>query len=336
MPDSPVSVSILMPVRNAEPFLASCLESIRSQSWQDWELLAVDDHSTDASWAILHSFARRDLRIQPLKNPGKGIIPALRHAFFFARGELVTRMDADDRMAAHKLATMANSLLQKGRGYVVAGQVAYFSDQELGEGYRKYAAWLNEVVADNSWQSNLYRECVLPSPCWMTFREDLAWSGAFEGCRYPEDYDLCFRMLSAGLRFAGIPKVLHFWRDHQDRSSRIQEVYRENSFFELKVDWFLRVDRDFSRPLCLWGAGKRGKEVARLLLERGAIFQWITDNPKKQGKKIYRVPVEAFRRVKGIQQAQWCLVISRDDEREQVRNRLTQMGVLPSDQFSFR
>jgi len=336
MLDTSALISILMSIRNAEPFLVECLESIRDQSWKEWELLAVDDHSTDASAAILESFARQDSRIQPLRNPGKGIIPALRHAFSRSRGQLITRMDADDRMANFKLETLAQVLRERRKGHVVAGKVSYFSQSKLGAGYRKYADWLNGVVAENNWQANLYRECVLPSPCWMAFRDDLAWSGAFEGSRYPEDYDLCFRLRSAGLRFVGVPEVLHFWRDHPARSSRTQKVYRENSFFELKLDWFLRLDRDFDRPLCLWGAGKRGKEVARRLQHRGAIFRWITDNPEKQGKNIYGIAIEAMSDVRETKLAQWCIVVSSQDERKEIRDRLAQKGVSPSALFSFR
>ena len=51
-------ISILLPVRNAESFLSACLESIQNQTETNWELIAIDDHSTDRSFEILNSFSK--------------------------------------------------------------------------------------------------------------------------------------------------------------------------------------------------------------------------------------------------------------------------------------
>lgn len=329
-------VSILMPVYNAEPFLKECLDSILAQRWKNWELLAVDDHSTDQSLTLLKQFAHQDARIQVLVNPQKGIQSALRHAFSYSRGLYLSRMDADDRMQEKKLAALLHHLQSLGPGHVSVGQVAYFSEEALGEGYRKYADWLNRLVATNDWKRNLYRECVLPSPCWMCGRQDLAKSGAFEGERYPEDYDLCFRMVSAGLTFKGISEVLHHWRDHTNRSSRTQAVYLDNSFFSLKVDWFLRLDRNYNHPLVLWGAGKRGKAVARLLINHGVPFYWITDNPAKQGHRIYDVLIRSADSLDFLASAQIILVVSRAEEQRDILAYLQERMFDMNQLFMFR
>ena len=74
-------ISILLPVYNNSLHLGECLDSILAQSEASWELIAVNDHSTDDSWQILQRYALRDARIRPRRNTGpKGIIPALRIA----------------------------------------------------------------------------------------------------------------------------------------------------------------------------------------------------------------------------------------------------------------
>ena len=95
-----------MPVKNAQPFLTDCIKSILSQTETDWELVAVNDGSTDNSKAILEQFAQADKRIHVLENNGAGIIAALRLAYSKSQGNLITRMDADDIMPPIKLETL--------------------------------------------------------------------------------------------------------------------------------------------------------------------------------------------------------------------------------------
>jgi len=92
-----------MPVKNTATFLKTCLNSILQQTELYWELIAIDDHSTDTTWQILQDFAKKDKRIKVLQNNGKGIIDALRLAYKNSQGQLITRMDSDDIMRPEKL-----------------------------------------------------------------------------------------------------------------------------------------------------------------------------------------------------------------------------------------
>lgn len=203
-------------------------------------------------------------------------------------------MDADDRMAPQKLELMQTSLAQKGKGYLAIGLVEYFSEHGIGDGYRRYAAWLNDLTRHEKNFEDRYKECVIPSPCWMCHREDLIYCGAFNSDRYPEDYDLAFRFYQGGLKILGIPEVLHHWRDYSSRSSRTSEHYSDNRFLDLKVDYFLKLDFQQERPLVIWGAGKKGKRLAQLLIDKGKNFHWITNNKAKIGHVIYGQKVEAI------------------------------------------
>lgn len=284
-----LKVSILMPVKNTAIFLEECLNSIVNQTLVDWELIAVDDHSIDNSYDILVSFAEKDARIKVVKNEQHGIIGALRLAYQQSCGLFITRMDSDDWMEPDKLELMLSQLQLKGKGHIAVGLVNYFSMTGSGEGYLNYAVWLNELTSTESNFSDIYKECTIPSPCWMVERADFENCGSFNSDIYPEDYDLAFRFRKKGLKIAAVRKVIHQWRDYETRTSRTEQNYSDNRFSELKISHFLDQDIDSNFPLVLWGAGNKGKKIAQLLLDSNLHFDWICNNANKIGKDIYGI-----------------------------------------------
>jgi glycosyltransferase involved in cell wall biosynthesis len=95
MPTRP-AVSVLLPVYNAEHTVSDAVESILKQSFTDFELIAIDDGSTDQSLSILKTFAAADARVQGVGQSNTGIAGALNNGIARARGEFIARMDADD------------------------------------------------------------------------------------------------------------------------------------------------------------------------------------------------------------------------------------------------
>ena len=91
------AISVLMTVFNAEPYLASSIESIQQQTFKDWEFIIVDDASTDRSLLIAESYAEKDPRIKIIRNSvNKGQTPCLNQGLAAASGDLIARQDADD------------------------------------------------------------------------------------------------------------------------------------------------------------------------------------------------------------------------------------------------
>ena len=276
-----------MPAKNAAFFIEECIQSIIDQTHRNWELIVVDDHSEDQTANVIKSFAEKDSRIKLLKNPGSGIISALQAGYKHSSGIYITRMDADDVMVPIKLQRMRQALVEASAPTVVTGKVEYISEDQLGDGYLQYQNWLNALIDNSQHFKEVYKECVIPSPCWMTTRETFETCGAFDSTIYPEDYDLCFRFYEHGLTVAGVDEVLHNWRDHPARASRTDDNYAKNSFLDIKVNYFLKLDHNSKNQLLLWGAGKKGKKIARLLVKRNVSFIWATNNPNKIGHVIY-------------------------------------------------
>lgn len=99
------TVSVVMPVHNAAAFLAATVASVQAQSFADWELIAVEDGSTDGSARILAALAAADARIRPLASGGnQGAGPARNLGMQAGRGRFVAFLDADDLWHPEKLA----------------------------------------------------------------------------------------------------------------------------------------------------------------------------------------------------------------------------------------
>ncbi|MEP2238197.1 MAG: glycosyltransferase family 2 protein, partial [Maribacter sp.] len=193
-------VSILIPFKNVGEYFEECLKSIQNQTFKNWEVVAVNDNSSDDSLAIANKFASTDNRFKILINDESGIITALKKAYSHSSGDFISRMDADDHMAPDRINIMAKSLLHEGKGNLAVGKVKYFSKAGVNDGYDRYEKWLNKLTATGENFNEIYKECVIPSPCWMVYREDFEASDAFNPDRYPEDYDLAFRFYELGLK----------------------------------------------------------------------------------------------------------------------------------------
>jgi glycosyltransferase involved in cell wall biosynthesis len=287
-----MKISIIMCFKNEAKHLEKTMGSILAQTESDFELIAVDDHSEDSSVQILQIFSKSDPRIKVLTNQGNGIIDALKTAYDVATGDLITRHDADDLMPIYKLEALKTLLTQNGPGHVATGLVKYFSDEALSEGFIKYADWLNNLCKTNTHLKHIFKECVIASPNWMAYREDLDSINAFQDEIYPEDYHLIFKMIEKKLKIVCSDKITHLWRDHPERASRTLEQYKDQKFYELKVTYFLKFyGKD---NIVLWGAGPSGKSLAKELIAQKVAFKWVTNNSKKIGKEIYDVVVENF------------------------------------------
>ena len=260
-----------MPLHNAEKWISETIRSIQNQTFENWELIIIDDFSTDNSKEIVSSFIQSDNRIRVENNNEKGIIPALKLAHSLSTGEFTTRMDADDLMPEKRLQLMYDAILNTPPKSIVTGKVAYFCEGTVTDGYKKYESWLNERIAEEDHFKHIFRECVISSPNWLIKKDDFRHVN-FCDVSYPEDYDLVFRWFAEGYKIVSIPETTLLWREHPERTSRNSKVYDQNSFFELKVKWFLKLFPDIE-SVGIVGMGQKGKLLAKLFNEAKFPFQ---------------------------------------------------------------
>jgi glycosyltransferase involved in cell wall biosynthesis len=319
-----------MPVKNAGKYLKPCIDSILAQTNPDWELVVVNDGSTDGSETILQEYAQKHANIKIVNSDGAGIVPALQKAYQLSSGGLIHRMDADDLMPADKLKLMAEVIAE---GSVVTGNVSYFCDErEVGEGFQKYTAWLNGLMESGSFWRDVFRECPLPSSAWLMYRSDFERVGGFDSDLMPEDYDFAFRILKHKLNIIRLNEVVHHWRDSETRTSRNEEQYFPIAYLPLKVHYFIELHRDESIGLVLWGAGKKGKLVAKELLERNVMFTWVTNNEKKVGKDIYGVVLKSDNEQE-LANAQIIISLSSPAEKAEVQGQLNREELINNEDY---
>ncbi|MCF7561671.1 glycosyltransferase [Sabulilitoribacter multivorans] len=328
-------VSILIPFKNTEAFISDCMTSILQQTYKNWEVIIVDDNSIDNSYNIVNGFAEKDARIRLLKNSGNGIIDALQLAFKHSKGEFITRMDSDDIMRPNKLEVLVNKLLSHGKEHLATGLVKYFSKDGVNDGYKKYEAWLNKLTKSGNNYAEIYKECVIPSPCWMVHRDDLIACDGFNPHRYPEDYDLTFRFYKHQLKCIPCSDILHDWRDYSYRTSRTDEHYALNHFLDIKLHYFLELDYIPEKTLVVWGAGKKGKKVASTFIEKNIPFEWICDNPKKIGKEIYGVVLKPFNFLERISNTQSIITVANENSQKEILTYMEKLNMKSFEDYIF-
>lgn len=286
-------VSIVLPFFNAAATLEETLDSIAGQTFGDYELVAVDDGSTDHSAAIVRGRQRHDSRIRLLQPAHGGVVRAMNHGLVAARAPLVARMDADDRMHPERLAAQVQYLDDRGNIDLVGSQVRLFPEEAIEAGFREYIRWQNGCITPEQISEQIYVELPIANPSVMFRRNVIVGLGGFRDGPFPEDYELQLRLHHYGRRMAKIPRVLLEWRDSPSRLTRNHPRYGRAAFDRARA-WYLARDPRLSpsRNLAFWGAGRKTRLRTRHLLGHGLRpTAWIDIDPNKIGNTIEGVPV---------------------------------------------
>lgn len=207
------AVSVIMPVRDGERFLAEALRSVLSQSFGDFELLVVLDHSADGSEEIAQAHAREDSRIRVLDNSGEGLVDALNAGLAAARGELIARLDADDRMHAGRLERQRFVLLAD-PDISLVGSAAIVIDADS-----RAIGRIRVPATDAAIRARLPRGNAFVHSSVMFRRAAFTAAGGYRD-DFPlnEDYDLWLRLAATG-RLANIAEPLVDHRRHGEAVS---------------------------------------------------------------------------------------------------------------------
>lgn len=288
------TVSVLLPVRNALTTLDACLDSVRSQTLTSFEVIAVDDHSTDGSRRRLTAIARHDPRFRVFRTTRPGLVPALNLGLSHATSSLIARMDADDLMHPRRLELQWRCMHKHPEIAVLGSRVRAFSAQELSGGFREYLRWLNGCISPGSIAGDIYLESPLAHPSVM-FRKDMVLDlgGYLEGL-FPEDYELWLRLHHQGAILAKLPQTLLDWRDSSERTSRTDPRCAREAFDRLRARYLAQDPRIVHnrKNLAIWGAGRPTRKRAQHLLAYGYRPRvWIDIDPRKIGNRIDAVPV---------------------------------------------
>jgi glycosyltransferase involved in cell wall biosynthesis len=264
------SISVLLPVRNGEATLLQALESLWGQSFSDFEVVVVDDGSTDATPDLLA--ACHDPRLRIISIPPLGIAAALNEGLRHCRGPLVARMDADDTAHPERLERQRAYFQQHPEVDVLACCVEFGGDALTSQGYALYVAAINELLNHEQMWRRRFWDAPLAHPSVMYRKQVVLDAGGYSQAAVPEDYELWLRLFARGHCFAKLPEKLLQWNDHEKRLSRNHPNYSKKAFWRLKAQYFARwLEEEFGAappPVYVWGETNR-KQRSRYLLEEG-------------------------------------------------------------------
>jgi len=285
-------ISILMPCHNAAETLDEALDSLQAQTFRDYELVAVNDGSTDNTPEILRQRAARDERICLLSIQHGGIVAALNAGLKACRGELVARMDADDRSHPQRLEKQYASLQAHPEVAVLGCQVRAFPDGQVRPGFQVYIDWQNNLLSDEAMRRELFVESPLAHPSIMIRRSWLERLEGYQDHGWAEDYDLWMRLYLAGATFAKLPDALLDWRERPERLTRRDGRYSLENFLRLKAFYLQRGPLAGRESVIIWGAGMVGRRLCKQLQRQGVpLVAFIDIDPRKIGQQRRGVPI---------------------------------------------
>ncbi|MCL5027592.1 MAG: glycosyltransferase [Bacteroidetes bacterium] len=191
-----IKVSIVMPTYNRAGTLGMAIESVLKQTFQDWELIIVDNESTDNTEDIVKKYSEKDKRIQYCfvkKSSNKGISDYLNYGISIADGKYIARLDDDDEWYDPAKLTKQVNFLEQNRDYILVGGGAVMVDGNRKEIFKFYKRNKDEEIR---------RHALLANPFWhntVMFRKEEALKlGGYRNYRFVEDWDLWLRFGQVG------------------------------------------------------------------------------------------------------------------------------------------
>lgn len=216
-------ISVIMPARNAEAYVEEAIASVLEQTLPEIELIVVDDRSNDSTYAIVSRLAQADPRLRLLEGTGRGPGAARNHALAGARGDWVALVDADDRIAPTRLASLLNLAVTAKAQIAADNLLAFYTDGSLSHLWLENAQWrevtevrLKDLIAPQQIEG---RDLGYLKPLldlgWIrkqeiNYNEDLS---------IGEDFDFVARALVRGARYVFSPEAGYHYRRHSASTS---------------------------------------------------------------------------------------------------------------------
>ena len=224
----PPKITVLMSVYNGLPYLEDALDSILNQTLDDFEFLIIEDCSNDASLEKLETYAKKDSRINLIKNNNnKGLGANLKKGVKLAKGDYIARMDSDDIALPHRLQTQYDFAIANPDIDIMGSFATDINEQGDDIGIRKMPVSHEEIV-------KYIWTCPIIHPTAFMKKESLLKAGSYGSEKRRQDYALWFRCAKHGLKFANIPEPLLKYRF-------ADEYFKKNNLpaliTQVKIGW---------------------------------------------------------------------------------------------------
>ncbi|MBD3275446.1 MAG: glycosyltransferase [Candidatus Marinimicrobia bacterium] len=225
-------ISVILPVYNAQDYLKESIDSIRNQSYKDFELIIIDDGSTDNSMSIIESYKREDTRIRFIRNAvNRGNYPSRNHGISLARGEFIAVMDSDDIALADRFEIQLRYLQNNKDVLLIGSQVLMIDPQGNELGVKgdipiKHDE-INEKLLSGKW--------AIIHPSVMMRKDAVEKIGGYrEKFRSCADHDLYLQLSEIG-KVANLPDILLKYRQHYS-SMTMNQTDQQYNLYHIKKE----------------------------------------------------------------------------------------------------
>ena len=277
-PSRPV-VSVLLTVYNGLPYLREAVDSILEQSFTDFELVVVDDGSTDDSLELLHDYERNDPRVRLFERPHMGIVPAANFGLAQCRGEFLARMDSDDIAMPGRFEAQVRAMRRDPEVAVVGGVY------DLVDGAGRLLRTEYPPADDESLQELALRGLTpIPQPLAMMRMSMVRQVGEYDVVvETAEDNDMWLRLGEIG-KLVTVPQKLLAYRQHDKSVSEVKANAQSDRIRIGCEKAYKRrgLKREFVQPPA-WRPTGEGSRF-RFLLQYG---WWAFNNAQRKTAMVY-------------------------------------------------
>ena len=226
-----------MPVYNAERFIESSVKSILTQTLKDFELLIIDDGSTDNSVSIVKSV--KDSRIILFENEKRGISHQLNFGISQASADLIARMDADDISQPSRLERQLSIILNNPELDIVGSNIIFIDLYGKQFGYKKYPQVSEDITYFLPIEMTLCHASTLMRK--RLFDSKIHYQNEYEPV---EDHKLFLEIAESNYKFYNIQEFLYFYRIDNSFHNKIKKTHQVLKSYHLGVE-FLRQSKDY-------------------------------------------------------------------------------------------
>ncbi len=206
-----MKVSVVMPIFNAAPYIKDTIVSLLNQTYTNWELIAVDDGSTDESLSIVQSFS--DSRIRILKRTNGGQCAATNTGLQYADGDYLQFLDADDILDKEKISVQVKVLEEGGNKGIAISRWGLFSESPAQSLFNDEPIFFSDTPS--RWLYRLWtNETMMPNLGYLIPREILEMAGKFynENLQLNIDFEYFTRMVLVADKIVFAPNAICHYR----------------------------------------------------------------------------------------------------------------------------
>ncbi len=291
-------VTVIMPVYNAEKYLAEAIESILGQTYRDFEFIITNDGSTDNSLEIIKEYAMKDQRIRVVSRENKGLVYTLNEQIGMANGKYIARMDADDVSGKERIYKQVN-YMENNQDIYLAG--CYYdmlvepgTDSEIVKCITRVNKEVNKF--NDKVPQHMFLGYVLIHPTWIFRKELTDCIGGYGEYSHFEDGEFLFRTLAAGYKIGTVPEKLFQYRVYNSSKSgsdRLSNTGLKEDMINYHIEYLAKnLHEKFDKKYLVWGADITGKLAVKKIQEQfpEARFQGYIDSfaEENKEKQIYK------------------------------------------------